>query len=161
MTIPVIEKTLFFGKNHIPWNDVEKYLKKYIGQTYIVKEYQDEIIIAGDFPNEYAESRYTKKLRGALAKVKSNSVQIIDLLIVNATNRRWIENKALKHKENASEGWYRYDTYFEALVRGNNEEQARKNQYKATLVVRKTSKGLFLYDIIDIKKGARTPLKSK
>ena len=100
-------------------------------------------------------------MRGALAKVKANAVQVIDLMIVNATNRRWIENKALKHKENASEGWSRYDTYFAVSVKGSNEEQERWNQYRATLVVRKTSKGLFLYDIIDIKKEARTPLKPR
>lgn len=152
MNIPVIERTLFFGKNNIPWNDVEKYLKKYIGRTYVVREYQDKINIPGDFPNEYAESRYTKKLRGALAKVKANAAQIIDQLIVNATNRRWVENKEIKHKENASGGWYRYDTYFAVLVKSSNEESERMNHYKATVIVRITSKGLFLYDIVDIKK---------
>lgn len=39
---------------------------------------------AGDFPNEFSESKYTKKLRGALAKVKANSAQIIDSMIINA-----------------------------------------------------------------------------
>lgn len=161
MVITIIGKNLFFGKNNIPWNDVERYLKKYIGQAYIVNEYQDKINIAGEFPDEYTQSNYTKRLRGALAKVKANVVQVIDLMIVNATNRRWVENKALKHKSNASEGWYRYDTYFAVSVKGSNEEQERWNQYRATLVVRKTSRGLFLYDIIDIKKEARTPLKSR
>lgn len=84
----------------------------------VVEEYQDSICIASDFPDEYTESKYTKKLRGALAKVKANAAQIIDLMIMNATNRRWIENKDDKHKNNASKGWYRYDTYFEMPVRG-------------------------------------------
>ena len=160
MIIPIIEKTLFFSKQNIPWNDVEKYLKKYIGQVYVVEEYQDIIHITGEFPNEYAESKYTKKLRGALAKVKANAVQIIDFMVINATNRRWVENKALKHSKKAAEGWYRYDTYFAIAVKGNDEEKRRLNRYRATLVVRINSKGLFLYDVIDIKKEASTPLES-
>lgn len=161
MPIPIIKNNLFLNKQNIPWDNVEKYLKRYIGQVYVVNEYQDRIYIAGDFPNEYAESQYTKRLRGALAKVKANAAQIIGTMIVNATNRRWIDNKDLKHKENASKGWYRYDTYFAVQVQGSNEKQMRLNQYKATLVVRKTSRGLFLYDVINIKKEASTPLKSQ
>ncbi len=154
-----IEEIIFVNKQNIPWNDVEQYLKQYIGSTFIVEEYQDSIGIAGDFPDEYSESKYTKKLRGALAKVKANAAQIIDLMIMNATNRRWIENKDDKHRNNASEGWYRYDTYFEMPVKGSNEKIERLNRYKATLVVRKTPQGLFLYDVLDIKKEASTPLE--
>ena len=61
-------------------------------------------------------------------------------MIKNATNRRWIENKNEKHKNNEAEGWFRYDTYFRILVKGSGENVERFNQYKATLVVRKTSK---------------------
>lgn len=125
-----------------------------------MKEYHDCIFIASDFPDEYTESRYTKKLRGALAKVKANAAQIIGLMIINATNRRWIENKDEKHRHDASEGWYRYDTYFAMAVRGSGEKEERWNQYKATLVVRKNGRGLFLYDVIDIKKEASTPPES-
>lgn len=140
---------------------MEQYLKRYIGRTFVVREYQDPICIAGDFPNEFSESKYTKKLRGALAKVKANAAQIIDLMIENATNRRWIENKNDKHRYNASEGWYRYDTYFIMPVKGSEEEDVRYNEYRATLVVRKTLRGLYLYDILDIKKEASTPLESQ
>ena len=160
MLTPIIEKNFFFNKQNIPWNEVEIYLKQYIGQSFIVDAYQDEIFIASDFPDEYSESKYTKKLRGAVAKAKANAAQIIDMMIKNAVNRRWVENKALKHKENASEGWYRYDTYFAIAVKGSNEDQVRLNRYRATLVVRKTPKGLFLYDVVDIKKEASTPLES-
>lgn len=124
-------------------------------------EYQDYISIAGDFPDEYAESQYTKKLRGAVAKVKANASQIVKSLIVNATNRRWVDNKNNKHNRNASEGWYRYNTYFAMLVQGSGECNKRLNYYIATLVVRKTTNGLYLYDIINIKKEASTPLESK
>lgn len=155
-----VDCIIFTNKQNIPWNDVEQYLKRYIGQEFIVNEYYDSIFIPSDFPDEYAESKYTKKLRGALAKVKANAAQIIDLLIINATNRRWMENKDDKHRRDASGGWYRYDTYFELPVKGSEEKRERWNQYKATLVVRKTEKGLFLYDIIDIKKEASMPLGS-
>ena len=95
-----------------------------------------------------------------MAKVKANAAQIIDLMIINATNRRFIENKNDKHKYDASEGWYRYDTYFKIPVKGSSENEVRFNEYKSTLVVRKTLKGLFLYDVLDIKKEASTPLES-
>lgn len=159
--ISEVQKIIFVNKQNIPWNDVEQYLKRYIGQVFVVWEYQDNIHIAGDFPNEFCESKYTKKLRGALAKVKANAAQIIDLMIINATNRRFIENKNDKHKYDASEGWYRYDTYFTIPVKGSSESEVRFNEYKATLVVRKSLKGLFLYDILDIKKEASTPLESR
>ena len=156
-----IEKIIFLNKQNIPWNDVEQYLKRYIGQTFVVDAYQDCVSISSDFPDEFSESKYTKSLRGALSKVKANSAQIIDLLIKNAVNRRWIENKNEKHRCNASEGWYRYDTYFKIPVKGSEEQIERFNQYKATLVVRKTARGLFLYDVLDIKKEASTPLESQ
>ena len=63
-----VEKIIFLSKQNIPWNDVEQYLKQYIGQTFIVREYQDSISIASDFPDEYTESKYTKRLRGAWQK---------------------------------------------------------------------------------------------
>ena len=158
--ISKINSVIFVNRQNIPWNDVEQYLKRYIGQSFIVEEYQEKIYISSDFPDEYSESRYTKKLRGALAKVKANAAQIIGLLIKNATNRRWSENKDEKHKNDASSGWYRYDTYFEMPVKSSDENVERQNRYKATLVVRKKEKNLFLYDIVDIKKEASTPLES-
>lgn len=155
-----VDKIIFANKQNIPWNEVEQYLKKYIGQAFVVEEYQDKIYIAGEFPDEFSESKYTKSLRGALAKVKANIAQIVPAMIRNATNRRWDENKKAKHRRNAEKGWYRYDTYFIISVKGSDEQYKRLNQYKATLLVRKTEKGLFLYDIINIKKEASTPLES-
>lgn len=155
-----VDKIIFTNKQNIPWNMVEQYLKKYIGQAFVVEEYQDKVYIASEFPDEFSESKYTKSLRGALAKVKANIAQIVPSLIMNATNRRWDENKNDKHRRNAEKGWYRYDTYFIISVKGSDEQYKRLNRYKATLLVRKTEKGLFLYDIINIKKEASTPLES-
>lgn len=158
--VPSVEIILFSGKQNIPWHNVEMYLKKYIGHTYTVAEYKDDIFIGSDFPDEYAESKYTKSLRGAAAKANANAAQIIDSLIICAKNRRWVENKDIKHNSNASAGRYRYDTFFSIPVQGSNDTFMRANNYKATLIVRKTTKGLFLYDLINIKKEASTPLES-
>ena len=92
-----LKNIIFYGKQGIPWNEVEKYIKMYSGSQIIVQEYQDRIVINSKSADEYTESKYTKKLRGALAKVNANVVQILPELITYATNRRWVENKAEKH----------------------------------------------------------------
>lgn len=103
------------------------------GLTFIVNEYGDLLHVNSLFANEYAESQYTKKLKGSLAKVKANIVQILPQLIENATNRRWIENKKDKHINNAGKGWYRYDTYFKVPVQAENEKEMRWNCVKKNL----------------------------
>lgn len=156
MVFADVPRIIFSGKQNIPWNDVEKYLKKYIGQEIEVKGYGDVIRIGGEFPDEFTESRYTKKLRGALAKAKANAGQVIDVMIENAENKRWVENKDAKHEKEASGGWYRYDVGFTIPVEHNGE--LRKNAYIGTAVVRIKDDELYLYDIINIKKEASTPL---
>jgi len=158
--VAYIENIIFLNKQDIPWDEVENYLKKYIEAAYVVEETKDVICIASDFPDEYAESRYTKSLRGSIAKAKANAAQVIGKMIVVATNRRWVKNKDKKHKKDAEKGWYRYDTYFAMPVQGSEESQKRVNIFRATLVVRISLKGLFLYDIINIKKEASKPLES-
>lgn len=158
--VAYIENIIFLSKQNIAWDHVEKYLKSYIGKTYTVAESEDVISIASDFPNEYAESKYTKRLRGSIAKAKANAAQVIGKMIVLAVNKRWVENKDEKHKKDAEKGWYRYDTYFAMPVQGSEEKEKRVNIFKATLVVRISLKGLFLYDVINIKKEASKPLES-
>ena len=153
-----VNKIIFKNKQNIKWNDVEKYLKVFIGKKYIVKTNGDEINIESDFPDEYAESKYTKKLRGALAKAKANASQVIGEMIECAENRRWVENKDDKHKKDAEGGWYRYDVGFSIPV--ERDSQMSRNYYMATMVVRIKDSKLFLYDIINIKKEASTPHKS-
>lgn len=155
-----LNEIIFTGKQNIKWKEVEQYLKKYVGKSFVVNKYGDELHINTLFANEYAESQYTKKLKGSLAKVKANIVQVLPQLIENATNRRWIENKKEKHVNNAGKGWYRYDTYFCVSAQGANEQEIRWNFYVATLIVRINDQGLYLYDIINIKKEARTPRES-
>ena len=80
-------------------------------------------------------------------------------MVAEATNRRFNVNKNIKHSKVATIGWYRYDTFFEMAVRGENEENLRWNKYRGTLIVIANEKGLFLYDLINIKKEASTPLE--
>ena len=79
---------------------MELYLKEYIGDCYEITETSEKIYIGNDFPDEYTESRYTKSLRGSIAKAKANAAQVIGKMIVVATNRRWVENKDEKHNIN-------------------------------------------------------------
>lgn len=156
MIFAVVKCIIFKNKQNIPWNDVEVFLKGFIGKKIIVKEYGDVINILGDFPDEFTESRYTKALRGALAKAKANAAQVIVEMIENADNRRWIENKDNKHHKEANGGWYRYDVGFTIPV--ENDGNMTQNKYSATAVVRIKDDKLYLYDIINIKKEASTPL---
>ena len=148
------------GKNNIDWKAVEEYVKKYSGNDYIVKRYNDVVHVNAVSADEFANSKYTGKLKGALAKVKANIATVIPELIVNAEKRRWFENRAEKHKNNASKGWYRYDIGIEFPVKAIEENRIRWNRYRATLVVRYNDAGLLFYDIIDIKKEASTPPES-
>lgn len=159
-SVAYIEDIMFVNKQNIPWNEVEKYLKKYIGEEYKVSETGEVISIASEFPEEYAESKYTKSLRGNIAKAKANAAQVVGKMIVIAKNKRWVENKEEKHNKDAEKGWYRYDTYFGMPVQGSNEDEKRINIYKATLVVRISMRGCYLYDVVNIKKEASKPLKS-
>ncbi len=152
-----IKESIFFGKQNIPWKDVENYLRKYDGVEIKNEVYGDIIKINALFADEYTNSNYTKGLRGGLAKRKANLAQIIPELVANATNRRWVENKAEKHDKNAIRGWYRYDVHFSMRVFDTSEKAWRQNIYIATAVVRINDIGLFLHDIINIKKEASTP----
>ena len=42
--------------------------------------------------------------------------------------------------------------FFSIPVKAENEDEVRYNQYKGTMVVKINNRGLFLYDIINIKK---------
>ena len=147
-----VEEIIFKGKQNIKWDEVEEYIKRYMGEVYIVKEYNDYIHFNMISADEFSSSSYTAKLKGGLAKTKANIATIITELIENATNRRWVDNKNAKHDKNALRGWYRYDVFFDMPVKAEGEEYVRWNNYYATMIVRINDEGLFFYDIINIKK---------
>lgn len=90
--IVVISDIRFKGKRNINWEEVEQYLKEYIGDCYEVVETSEQVYIGSDFPGELKGSGDTKRLYGANAKAKANATQGIPMLLQCATNKRWQEN---------------------------------------------------------------------
>ena len=111
-------------------------------------------------PDEYSGSKYTAKLKGALAKAKANAAQGIPEMIEISENKRCQENLERKHDKNAKFGWYRYDSRFAIPVFDENNDVLRYNVFHAELVIRHSeNRKLYLYDIINIKKETSTPLE--
>ena len=155
----VIPHVIFKGKRSISWKEVEKYLIKYVDKIFEVAETEDFIYIDKMFTDEYTGSVYTKKLKGALPKVKANMSQGIPEMIEIATEKRWKEDFENKHKKKAGRGWYRYNTRFALPVMNEMGDILDYNVYQAVLVVRYAMDGkLYLYDIQNIKKETRYPL---
>ena len=75
--IVMINDIIFKGKRGIDWRDVEKYLKQYVGEFYIMADSSDIIYIGTDLPDEFTGSIYTRSLRGAAAKAKANAAQAL------------------------------------------------------------------------------------
>ena len=160
-SIVVLPDTIFKNKQNIDWTAVENYLRKYIGQIVTMAETKDVVYIGGDFPNEYKGSIYTKRLKGANAKAKANAAQsIIDMLEI-ATEKRYRENYKEKHLADAGNGWYYYTTRFAMPVYENSVITDIYNVYSACLIINCNKFGkMYLYDLINIKKEASTPLRT-
>ena len=157
----IIPKIIFKGKRSISWKQVEEYLIQYIGQIFEISETKDFILIDKTFTDEYTGSVYTRKLAGALPKVKANISQGIPELIEIATNKRWKEDFENKHNKKAENGWYRYNTRFAMPVTDEKGEIVEYNMYQAVLIVRYAAdKKLYLYDIQNIKKETRYPSRT-
>lgn len=156
----IINDILFKGRQHIDWNEVEAYLKQYVGTVVRMEESEDAIYIGRDLPDEYTGSNYTARLKGTLAKAKANAAQGIPEMIAIAGNKRFQENLAKKHTGNARFGWFRYDSKFALPIFDEKGAILRYNVFRAELVVRYAAdKQLYLYDIINIKKETGTPLE--
>lgn len=156
--IVVIHDIIFKNKQNISWNDVERYLRQYVGEFYTIAEDNEKIYIGTDLPDEYAHSNYTVKLKGGLAKTKVNLVQAIPELVEISTNPIFIENHEKKHRKDAKYGWYRYDAKFAIAIYNRNGEVEKYNVFNARMIIRVDSDGRkYLYDIINIKKGSEYP----
>ena len=159
--IVMLSDILFKGKRSLSWDEVKNYLKQYVGKAYEIAETNDIVYIGNDLPNEYTGSRYTYKLKGAVAKAKANAVQGIPELIEISTGGHYRENTKQKHYLNAKLGWYRYDSRFALPVYDERGTVERYNTFHASLIIRHSEDNrLYLYDIIDIKKETSTPLES-
>lgn len=156
----IINSIKFRGKRKIDWDEVEVYLKKYIGHIYKIEETSDIIFIGTDFADEYSGSRDTARLKGTLAKEKANAAQGIPELIGKAINKRYKKNLTLKHNQDAKYGWFRYDSRFALPVYNDKNRIERYNVFRVELLVRHAEDGnCYLYDIVNIKKETSTPLK--
>ena len=154
----VIPQVIFKGKRTISWEEVEQYLFRYVGEIFEVAETEDLIHIDRTFVDEYANSNYTKKLVGALPKVKANMSQGLPQMIEIATSKRWKEDFENKHKKRAGKGWFRYNTRFALPVTTESGEIIEYNVFQAVLIVRYSSdEKLYLYDVQNIKKETRYP----
>lgn len=156
--IVFIHDIIFMNRQNISWKEVEKYLKQYVGEIYRIKESGDEIFIGKDLPDEYCNSLYTRRLKGALAKTKANMVQAIPELIQISTKGKKSLNEAKKHRLDAKFGWYRYDSRVAMAVYSGNEIE-RYNVFYVRMIIRHDADGKkYLYDIINLKKEPSKPL---
>ena len=151
--IVVINDIIFKGKQSIKWNDVEEYLKRYVGEFYKIAETDEIVYIGSDLPDEYAHSNYTKILKGTNAKAKANVAQGLPELMEIAKGMKFVLNKKQKHKKDAKYGWYRYESRFAIPVYGELGEIIRYNVFHIAMIFRHgKDKKKYLYDIINIKK---------
>ena len=157
--VVVLPEIIFKNKQNIDWNAVEKYLQKYVGQVVTIAETEDVVYIGSAFPDEYKGSKYTKRLKGANAKAKANAAQGILEMLEIATEKRFRDNYKEKHAQSAENGWYYYTTRFLIPIYENEIKTGKYNLYSACLLINHAENGkLYLYDLVDIKREASTPL---
>ncbi len=85
--IVFINDIRFKSRRGIDWNEVEQYLKEYIGEYFEIAETSEKIYIGSDFPDEFSHSNDTKGLKGANMKAKANIVPAIGELIQIASKK--------------------------------------------------------------------------
>ena len=59
--VVLINDIRFQSRRNIQWNEIEEYLKEYIGKCYKILETSEEIYIAVDFPDEYRVLQSVRK----------------------------------------------------------------------------------------------------
>ena len=151
--IVVINDIIFRGKQSIHWDDVEEYLRRYVGDFYTIADTKEIVYIGNDLPDEYAHSDYTNILKGTNAKAKANAAQGIQKLVETATGKRYVANKKPKHQKDAKYGWYKYESRFALPIFDEDGEIARYNVFRVAMIIRHGEDNKkYLYDIINIKK---------
>lgn len=159
--IVLIPDIIFWNKQNIDWDAVKEYLKSYVGEIIENRETKEKIEIGTRFADEYTGSKYSESIKGARAKAKANAVQGMREIVETATNKIHNKNRKIKHKKEAKGGWNYYTVRFALPVYYNNKRTEEYNVYTGRLVVNRTRDGrLYLYDLVDIKKEASTPLKN-
>ena len=157
-----IHDIIFKGRQHIDWKSVEEYLKRYVGEFYRIEDSNEVIYLGADLPDEYAHSIYTKNLKGTNAKAKANAVQGIPELIRIARKPKHEKNRKIKHRTDAKNGWYRYETRFALPVIDDSGRIERYNVFDASILVRHAEDNKkYLYDVLEIKKETSRCLQER
>ena len=160
--IVIINDIRFKGKRSLNWDDVEEYLRSYVGDFYSIAESNEIVYIGADLPDEYSHSEYTRILKGANEKAKANAAQGLPELINTAKNMAFTENSKAKHQKDAMYGWYKYESRFALPVFGSDGEIERYNVFHAAMIFRHAQDGKkYLYDIMNIKKETSNLFQSK
>ncbi len=153
MKIVEINTIEFSGKRRIDWEGVERYLKQYVGNQYVIEETGDTVYIGTDFPDEYTNSKDTIKSLGTIGKAKANATQAIPGLIQSLSEIKHLPNYGEKHKSDAPNGWYRGTVHFTLPITNDKGNIIGKNSFRGRMVIRCTAENkLYLYDIVTIKK---------
>ena len=151
--IVVINDIIFKGKRNVNWKDVEMYLRQYLGEFYRIADTEEIVYIGSDLPDEYTNSNYTQRLKGASAKAKANAAQGLPEMIEIATGKQYEENRKDKHSKDAQYGWYRFKTRFALPVFSEGGDVERYNIFHALMLMRHAKDNkIYLYDIMEIKK---------
>ena len=112
-----------------------------------------------DYLKEYSGSKYTNSIKGTNAKAKANVATGLPEMIEISVGKHFRENQEDKHKRDAKNGWYRYDSQFALPVYDDKGELERYNIFHASMLVRHSNdEKLYLYDVIDIKKETSNSL---
>lgn len=74
--IVLINDVRFKTRRTINWDEVEAYLKEYIGKHYEILETSEKVYIGTDFPDEFCHSQDKIRLKGGNEKAKANMVSI-------------------------------------------------------------------------------------
>ena len=134
--------------------------QEYIGECYEIAESSEKIYIGKEFPDEFANAKDARGLKGANAKAKANAAQAIKELIQIAENKSEFPDYGDRHGNRAKNGWYRYDVRFGLPVYEENDTLIRYNIFSARMLVRHDADGkMYLYDILRTKKEASNPLE--
>ena len=148
-----INTIAFSGKRKIDWEGVERYLKQYVGNQYVIAETGNTVYIGSDFPDEYANSRDSIKSLGTIGKAKANATQAIPELIRSLSEIKHFPNYDDKHSLDATNGWYRGTVHFSIPITDDKGKVIGKNSFRGRMVIRcNADNKLFLYDIVTIKK---------
>ncbi len=160
-SIALINDIRFKSRRSIDWNEIEKYLKQYVGECFEILETAETVYIGTDFPDEYAHSKDTKNVKGVNEKAKANAITAVGELLEIATGRTEFPDYNNKHGNKAKYGWYRYTTRFGIPVYSEEGVLERYNIFRARILVRRDEDGkLYLYDVVTIKKETSKPLES-